>query len=416
MPSPQVTTNFVDSEGVDLGIKLVTKDYLISVYPQIANNLITPELWMWGFNGFGQLGRGNATGPVCTPITTSVGGTYWKQVSLSRNHSGSVKADGTLWLWGNNASGQLAQGNVGSTKQTPVTTVNASGTNTWKYVACGKTHTAAIRSDGSLWSCGENVNGSLAGANPTGGFWGQNSAGGTNWQQVACGYRCGSAIKTDGTLWIWGGQGVFANNIFLGNGGSSNILSPSQGSWAIVGATGRYKQVAIGYNHIAAVGSDGSLWLCGNNQYGQLGTFDTVNRCTPVTTYVGGTTWKQVACGYQCTTAIKTDGTLWTWGRNTYYSLGVNDTVTRCTPITIYTGGSTWKQVSCAYWHMGAVKTDGSLWMWGNQGDGQLGNNVGGTSAPTPITTILGGNNWKQVIVGPYNSSAVKTGDDLQQF
>jgi hypothetical protein len=410
MPSPQITTNFVDSNGVDLGTKLVTKDYLISVYPQIANNLITPELWMWGYNGYGQLGRNNTTTPSCTPITTLTGGTYWKQIVLSRNHSGAVKTDGSLWLWGSNSNGQLAQGTSGGTKLTPVTTVS-SGVTTWKQVACGRFHTAAIRSDGTLWSCGENANGSLAGAGPLTGFWGQNAAGGTNWKQVACGIRCGSAIKTDGTLWIWGGQGVFSNNLLLGNGGSGNITSPSQGLW-----TRSYKQVSIGYNHIAAVGNDGSLWLCGNNQYGQLGTFDIIARCTPVTTYVGGTTWKQVACGYQCTAAIKTDGTLWVWGRNSFYNLGVNDTVTRCTPITIYTGGSTWKQVSCAYHHMGAIKTDGSLWMWGNQGDGQLGNNVGNLSATTPITTLGGGTTWKQVTVGAFNSAAIKTGDDLQGF
>jgi hypothetical protein len=124
MPNP--ITNFKDSDGVDLGSKLITKEYLMSVYPQIANQMITPELWIWGLNSAGQLGD-NTFVSRSTPVTTFVGGANWKQVSCGRNHIAAIKTDGTLWTWGNNSTAQLGD-NTAGIKLTPVTTF-AGGTN-----------------------------------------------------------------------------------------------------------------------------------------------------------------------------------------------------------------------------------------------------------------------------------------------
>ena len=145
MSSIQVTTNFKDSDGSDLGTKLVTKDYLISVYPEIGQQIgIPPELWTWGLGTSAQNGNNAATSRF-TPVTTFAGGTNWKQVSCGNGHITSIKTDGTLWSWGDNSGS--ADGNLGTAdainRSTPVTTF-AGGTD-WKQVSAG-TNTTAIKS------------------------------------------------------------------------------------------------------------------------------------------------------------------------------------------------------------------------------------------------------------------------------
>jgi len=417
MPSPEITTSYIGSDGVDLGKKLVSKDYLISVYPQIANQIITPELWVWGATSNGGLGNfiGSITGARCTPVTTLAGGANWKQVSSGYRIMAAIKNDGTLWTWGRNSNGQLGD-NTTTTRSTPVTTF-IGGTN-WKQVSCGNNHIAAIKTDGTLWSWGFNTDGETGDntntdrRTPVTTF-----VGGTNWKQVACGKLSTAAIKTDGSLWTWG-----ANS--YGQLGISILIGRSTPVTTFAGGT-NWKQVSNSGNHMAAIKTDGSLWTWGNNQQGQLG----INvapiisaRCTPVTTFAGGNNWKQVSCGSASiisafSAAIKTDGTLWTWGSSTNGLLGINIITDKSTPVTTFAGGTNWKQVSCGGYHVSAIKTDGSVWTWGAGSSGELGNNVtasGSNARLTPITTFAGGTNWKQVSCGYQITAVIKTSDDLQ--
>ena len=129
----------------------------------------------------------------------------------------------------------------------------------------------------------------------------------------------------------------------------------------------------------------------------------------PLTTFAGGTNWKQVSCGGYHTAAIKTDGTLWIWGWNAEGQLGVNNNTTIGTPVSTFAGGTNWKQVACGRLYTAAIKTDGTLWVWGKNYEGQLGNNTMDTSN-TPITTFVGGTNWKQVACGDAHTAAVFSG------
>jgi alpha-tubulin suppressor-like RCC1 family protein len=406
MPNP--TTNFKDSFGTDLGNIIITKEYLMSVYPQIAANMITPELWTWGFNSQGQLGD-NTTDNRITPVTTLAGGTNWKQVAGGYRHTAAIKTDGTLWTWGRNSYGRLGD-NTTTDRLIPVTTF-AGGTN-WKQVSGGFIHTAAIKTDGTLWTWGRGTEGQLGDntsvnrSTPVTTF-----AGGTNWKQVACGYDHTSAIKTDGTLWTWGSNysGQLGNNT-----GTGRRYTPVT---TIAGGT-NWKQVAGGRYYTAAIKTDGTLWTWGDNYSGRLGDNTTTQRNTPVTTFAGGTNWKQVACGFYHTAAIKTDGTLWTWGSNYSGQLGDNTGTDRITPVTTFAGGTNWKQVACgsnafgSSHHTAAIKTDGTLWTWGYNYDGRLGDNTTDNRI-TPVTTFAGGTNWKQVACGSFHTSAIRTSDDL---
>ena len=399
MSSIRVTTNFRDNFGTDLGDKLITKDYLLSVYPNIAQEIgKTPELWVWGSNTTGELGINDIT-QRSTPVTTFTGGTNWKQVSLRSSTVAAIKTDGTLWMWGFNNNGQLGINATGN-RTTPVTTF-AGGTN-WKQVSTGGL-TAAIKTDGTLWMWGFNSTGEL-GINATGN---RNTpvttfAGGTNWKQVSTGDAT-AAIKTDGTLWTWG----FNNNGRLGDNTTTNRNTPVT---TFAGGT-NWKQVSTEILHMAATKTDGTLWLWGSNANGgELGINNVISPiCTPVTTFAGGNNWKQVDCGAAFTTAIKTDGTLWVWGRNNNGQLGINGTTNKSTPVTTFAGGTNWKQVSGGY-HISAIKTDGTLWVWGRNNNGQLGIN-GTTNKFTPVTTFAGGTNWKQVSCGSNFTATIKSAD-----
>jgi len=398
----QPTVNFKLSDGRDLGsLGWITKEYLMSVYPQIAANMITPELWTWGYNFYGQLGI-NDNNNRLTPVTTSAGGTNWKQVAGGYTHTAAIKTDGTLWTWGRNSYANLGTNDV-TNRLTPVTT-SAGGAN-WKQVSCGGNHTSAIKTDGTLWTWGRNSYGQLGdNTTTTRSAPVTTFAGGTNWKQVAGGYRHTAAIKTDGTLWTWGRNSY-------GQLGDNTVTTRSIPVTTFAGGT-NWKQVACGVYTNAAIKTDGTLWTWGRNN-GQLGDGTLTYRSTPVTTFAGGTNWKQVACGGYHTSAIKTDGTLWTWGRNNVGQLGENTlTSYRCTPVTTFAGGTNWKQVAAGRDHIAAIKTDGTLWTWGYNINGQLGDNTL-TTRSTPVTTFAGGTNWKQVAGGYRHTAAIKTSDDL---
>ena len=309
------------------------------------------NLFTWGAGGTGILGNA-ATTDRSTPVTTSAGGTNWKQVSGGAAHTAAIKTDGTLWVWGSGTYGRL--GNASTTnRSTPVTTF-AGGTN-WKQVSAGNGLTAAIKTDGTLWVWGNNASGQLGNAGTTSRSTPVTTfAGGTNWKQVSSGFEFTAAIKTDGTLWLWG------------------------------------------------KGSSGQL---GNNSNGDIST--------PVTTFAGGTNWKQVGAAGYSPAAIKTDGTLWVWGFSFSGRLGTGEPpfTTKFTPVTTFAGGTNWKQVSSGFNHTTAIKTDGTLWTWGYGANGRLGN-AATTDVSTPVTTFAGGTNWKQVSSGDSAHTAALTYQD----
>ena len=345
-------------------------------------------LWLWGRNNYGQLGN-NAIADRSSPVQTVSGGTNWKLVACANYHTAAIKTDGTLWTWGNNAFGQLGDGSSIVHRSSPIQTV-AGGTN-WKLVAGGKEHTAAIKTDGTLWLWGLNNYGRLGDntttrkSSPV-----QTVSGGTNWKLVACGTYITAAIKTDGTLWTWGSNGFGQ----LGDNTVANISSPVQ---TVSGGTNLIQVVCR--RHIAAIKTDGTLWLWGRNNYGQLGDGSSiVHRSSPIQTVAGGTNWKLVSAAGTHTTSIKTDGTLWTWGNNNLGQLGNNSLTHRSSPVQTVAGGTNWKLVAAGENTAAAIKTDGTLWLWGSNGFGPVGDNTVADRS-SPVQTVAGGTNWKQVMV-----------------
>ena len=316
--------------------------------------------------------------------------------------------EGNLFTWGKGTEGQLGDNTI-IARSTPVTTF-AGGAN-WKQVSSGNKHCAAIKTDGTLWTWGYAFvgygalgdNTLVARSTPVTTF-----AGGNNWKQVSAGGQQMAAIKTDGTLWTWG-AGFYGQ---LGDNTTFTRLTPVT---TFAGGT-NWKQVSSnsGSKYCAAIKTDGTLWTWGKGTEGQLGGNNATSKNTPVTTFAGGNNWKQVSTGYANSAAIKTDGTLWTWGRGRYGALGDNTaTNSQRTPVTTFAGGTNWKQVTCGNTHIAAIKTDGTLWTWGDASyGGGLGDNTI-IARSTPVTTFAGGNNWKQVSAGRNHCVAIKNIDPM---
>jgi alpha-tubulin suppressor-like RCC1 family protein len=385
------TFNFKDNDGIDIGDKYVTKEYVMDAYPDLVPGFTSGQLYTWGDNYKGQLGTGDTYGR-SSPGTTVGTSTMWKDVATSTGQfvavSAGIKTDGTLWTWGSNGFGaMLGMGAGGASRSSPGTTAGG-GTN-WKQIDLSAAHAGAVKTDGTLWTWGYNATGQLGdGSTTTASSPITTAGGGTDWKQVSCGYYSTAAIKSDGTLWTWGTN----SGGILGDNTTTSRSSPG----TTAGGGTNWKQVDIGSGLLAAVKTDGTLWTCGGNGFGQLGTGNTTSRSSPGTVAGGGTTWKQVAANDFNFAAIKTDGTLWTCGYNTQGQLGTGDTYGRSSPGTVAGGGTNWKQVVMAYRNGFAIKTDGSLWTWGDNGYGQLGTN-NTTDRSSPGTTVGGGFAWKKV-------------------
>jgi alpha-tubulin suppressor-like RCC1 family protein len=369
----------------------------------IVTESVNGGLWACGYNWYGQLGNGSSNNQYNSPIQIGLL-TNWKQVACGQHHTVGIKTDGTLWASGINTFGQLGN-NTRTQYNSPI---QVGSLTNWKQVDGGQHHTAAIKTDGTLWTCGYNILGQLG--NDTITHYSSPIQVGslTNWKQVAGGFKHTAAVKTDSSLWTWG------NNIWgqLGNGTITHYSSPIQ-----VGSLTNWKQVACGYRHTTAIKTDGSLWSWGWNIYGQLGNGNSTSYSSPI--QVGSlTNWKQVAAGYRHTAAIKTDGTLWTCGYNFNGQLG-NGTSGNSYSSPIQVGSLTnWKQAACGEYYTVAIKTDGSLWSWGYNNVGQLGNgNVINYSSPIRVGSLT---NWKQVACGyrhtvtiPQEYNPVNTGTPL---
>jgi len=370
-----------------------------------SSNPITYYRWGFGDNSAGNFGAlGSTTAPSSSTVSTPVllDSLSWSQLSTDMvwYTGAAIKPDGTLWTWGKNSSGQLGDNTVIG-KSSPVQTV-ASGNN-WKQVSNGYEHTAAVKTDGTLWTWGRGSDGALGDntsikkSSPV-----QTVAGGTNWSQVSAGGYHTTAIKTDGTLWVWG------SNINGQQLGDNTIISKSSPVQTIAGGS-NWSQISNGLYTSSAIKTDGTLWMWGNNYHGQLGDNTRIHRSSPVQTIAAGTNWKQVASGAQSfTAAVKTDGTLWCWGRGDRGQLGDNNTIKKSSPVQTVAGGNNWRQVSAGGYFTAAIKTDNTLWTWGSNDQGQLGDNTV-AQRNSPVQTIVGGTNWANVTAGSYTTLALRT-------
>lgn len=335
------------------------------------------KLWAWGANNAGQLGNGTANNNR-VPVLIGEG---FAQVSAGANHTLAIKPDGSLWAWGNNAYGQLGNGTFTSS------TVPVLVGNGFQQAAAAKYFSAALKTDGSLWTWGNNEVGNLGNgtratcsSSNTTACSDEAYSGARQPTQIGAGYSAISAnagafhvlaLKPDGTVWAWG----LGESGQIGNNSTLNALSPVQ-----VGSG--FTTISAGRSSSFAIKADGTLWAWGSNSSNQLGT-GTTKLSEPLPVLVGAG-YSQVSAGgitgvegialpfgNTHTLALKTDGTLWAWGQNTYGQLGDGTTATRSTPVQI--GNTRFSNISAGGLHSMATTADGTLYAWGNNTMAQTG-------------------------------------------
>ena len=330
-------------------------------------------LWTCGENYYGTLGIGtHGNHGAYTPVKVMED---VFSVSCGESFIGAIKNDGSLWMWGYNFDGELGNGGGGNVRMegelnAPIQTVPLKIMDDVAAISCGSGYThsyaAAVKTDGSLWMWGVN--------------WGQ-FGNGTNESSftpvkvmdgvkaVSCGSEYTAILKTDNSLWMTGRNASGE----MGNGRAEDVKYTTpvkvmdDVAYACCGG--------VGEHFVAAIKLDGSLWMWGDNRTGQLGIGTTESVYSPVKVMDDVAT---VSCGssyiYGNTAAVKTDGSLWVWGSNYRGQLGLgsNGNANQLTPVKVLddvvdVSVSTWCQTM-------AVTSDGSLWAWGDNTAGQLGN------------------------------------------
>ena len=338
-------------------------------------------LWAWGLNNSVQLGIGsNLNKNIPTQIGTD---NNWLSVSAGYDHTLAIKTDGTLWAWGNNDFGELGIGS--SVNYSNIPTQIGIEIN-WNKISAGAKHSLAIKGDGTLWAWGRNGSGEIGDGTTTNKYQPVQIGNSNNWGEISAGTSVGTnhslALKTDGTLWAWGDNSSYQ----LGDNTTTDKIIPTR-----IGTATTWSKIDAGFSYNLAIKSDGSLWAWGYNGSGQLGFGNLTVKYVP--TKIGtDTNWSKISAGSGAGTAghsmaIKTDGSLWTWGDNSEGQLGDNTTTDKLIPTRI--GNElNWNNVSAGGYHSLSLKSDGSLWACGERGSGQLG--LGSGTSPVYVPTMIG--------------------------
>jgi alpha-tubulin suppressor-like RCC1 family protein len=240
------------------------------------------------------------------------------QVSAGELHSMAVRFDGTLWAWGDDDSVQLGVDYPAGPHPWFVVVPWQVGTDEdWAVVDAGAYHTMALKGDGSLWLWGVNTYGQLGG-------WTYTKPWDVPFESVdmgACiaigaGERHSVAIKADGTLWTCGTNDQ-------GQLGRATVHPSDQHEWGQVGSSSDWVAVSAGGAFNLALQKDGSLWAWGSNSVGQLGVGTLVLPYINAPAKVGNyNDWVAVSAGNDHALGVRSGGSLWSWGDNAYGQLG----------------------------------------------------------------------------------------------
>jgi alpha-tubulin suppressor-like RCC1 family protein len=327
------------------------------------------SLWVMGDNQSGDLGDGTTDGHNTPEQIVSSGVTA---VAAGAFQSFFIKSDGSLWAMGNNQFGQLGDG-TSTDRAIPVQIAP----NNVTAIAAGFYHSLFLKSDGSLWAMGMNVSGQL-GDGTTTGHASPVQVVSSGVTAIAAGYTHSLFLKSDGSLWAMGSD----LHGELGDGTTTSSAVPKQIMSS--GVSG----IAAGYDYSFFLKSDGSLWAVGYNGVGQLGDGTTSDVPVPKEIVsIGVTAIATSGLSDSHSLLLQTDGSLLGMGFNAYGELGDGTTAASHIPKPIVCAGVT--AIACGDAYSLFVKSDGSLWGMGYNGGGQLGDGTT-TDHHTP-EQIVGG-------------------------
>ena len=320
-------------------------------------------------HGTGSTGGTAGTGATGSTGTTGASGDTvgttgeaqappWSTVTAGSDHTCAVFADGTLWCWGRNDGGQLGI-DVGNDPVRPAP-VQVGDASSWAQVAAARTHTCALRQDGTAWCWGDGSRGQLGTPGLSMAVTPIQVGTDTDWAWITSrgSHTCG--MRSDGSAWCWGANGSGQ----IGDGTSGEDQDRSAPVPIAPGVV--WHDLSAGGFHTCGIRDDRSLWCWGDNVYGQVGdgTYDL--RPLPVPLGVGND-WVQVMAGTLFSCALRTDGTVWCWGQGEWGQLGNGQKgweATRNTPNQVGSDDD-WGRLGLGEFHACAIRQDGSLWCWG---------------------------------------------------
>jgi alpha-tubulin suppressor-like RCC1 family protein len=202
-------------------------------------------------------------------------------------------------------------------------------------------------------------------------------------------------------LWAWG-------NSFWGELGDNTTTSKSS-PVSVVGGFTDWVHINCGFRHTAGIRANGTLWTWGRNSYyGQLGDGTTTNRSSPVSVVGGFTDWVQTSGGIYFRAAIRSNGTAWCWGKGSYGILGDNTTTSKSSPVSVVGGFTDWVQLSCNVEATAAIRANGTAWGWGRNYWGNLGDNTT-TNRSSPVSVVGGFTDWVQIASGDQHVMGIRS-------
>ncbi len=367
-------------------------------------------VWTWGSNSNGQLGIGSSdaathTAPLQVKLNSTTFLTGMSLAGAGASHSLAVrKSDGSVFGWGSDSAGQLGDNSTATQQVYPVqakTTATGNPILTGIIdIAGGAAHTVALKSDGTVWTWGSNSSGQLGSGNLTSRKLADqvktsSSAFLTGVAAIAAGDNFSVAVKTDGTVWAWGDNGSGQ----IGIGSTQTQKYAVQVTLSGGGGLTGVKRAACGSTHVVAVKTDGTVWSWGNNTNGQLGNGTTTQAKNPVQVKINSTIFftgaSGVAAGASHSAILKTDGSVYACGLNTSGQLSINSNTQQLYPTqSVSSAGPVLANIvdfACGANHTLVTKNDGTVSGCGLNSSGQAGYPTTTTNpkACTQIGTFL---------------------------
>ena len=344
------------------------------------------ECWSWGYGTTGELGNG-VTVHKSSPVLV-VGGHHFVRVSPGHYHCLALSNAYYVYSWGDNGYGQLGN-NSNTDSLVPVEIV---GSHLFVQIAAGSYHSLALKDNGEVWVWGRNDYGQLGDNTTTSKSSPVLVIGSHLFDFISCGGNNSVALKSGGVAWAWGindyGQ--------LGDNTTASKSSPV----AVVGGH-TFQHVSVGSSFTVGLRTDGSAWAWGYNGSGQLGDNSKTHRSAPVAV-VGGHVFMQVAAGGSHALGLKSDGSCWSWGANSYWQLGYSSSIIgKSSPVSVM-GNHSFIQVFAGTSYCLALKDNGEVWAWGrNSIYGCLGD--GTVSSKSSPVLVIGSHTFDTLPNLPYD-------------